>query len=178
MFVELNNGNVVETNFKLDIVENVENFIKENDPNEIVKKEINNYDVVINFIKTDSLVKNGKTLLEKYLNIPEPPDSDVIRSRIFNFRENLEEKMKLEKDIIMALIDIMNRTSTHEGAIANLCYLATKNCRGTTFIKGRQKNFIDDSDEIGTEILEDLKDQDTINIYVSIDERLVKYILI
>ena len=171
------NEDMITTNFKLDVVENVENFIKGNDPNEIVKKEINNYDVVINLIKTDSLVKSGKTLLEKYLNIPEP-DSDVIRSKIFDFRENLKEKMELEKDIIMALIDIMNKTSTHEGAIANLCYLATKNCRGTTFIKGRQRNFIDSYDEIGNEISEDFKDQDIINIYICVDERLIKYILI
>lgn len=175
-------------NYKIKVIENVGNFLKSNDPKDIVSDYLNEYDIVLNIVQNDKIVQKYKELQLRKIEKDCSQFEKIIAED--TFKRYLNDTLVNRKELLLKIFDMLNINNIDDN-FYQLLYLTNVNLDGSVFVNGKQKFFsdtkeiIDDvdirtlyqnNDDINTQTL--YQNINKINVLISVDSRFVEGIFI
>ena len=163
-------------NYKIKVVYNVDNFLKSNDPKDIVANYLDKYDIVLNIIQNNKIAQIYKELqLRK-----NEKDCSKLEKAIAEdaFKKYLNNALTDKKELLLKIFNLLNDWDIGS-EFYQLINLVNTNLDGSVFINGEQKFFND-----AREILDDADGRtlhqynDEISILISVDSRFIEGIFI
>lgn len=180
--------NKPKINYKIKVIENVGNFLKSNDPKDIVSAYLSEYDIVLNIIQNDKIVQKYKELQSRKNEKDCSQFEKIIAED--TFKRYLNDTLVNRKELLLKIFDMLNINNIDDN-FYQLLYLTNVNLDGSVFVNGKQKFFsdakeiIDDvdirtlyqnNDDINTQTL--YQNINEINVLISVDSRFVEGIFI
>ena len=163
-------------NYKIKVVENVGNFLKSNDPKDIVSTYLNDYDIVLNVIQNDKIVQKYKELQSRKNEKDCSQFEKIIAED--TFKRYLNDVLVDRKELLLKIFDMLNINNIDDN-FYQLINLVNKNLDGSIFINGKQKIFNEPREILGDVDIRTLYQyNDEINMLISVDSRFVEGIFI
>lgn len=175
-------------NYKIKVIENVGNFLKSNDPKDIVSTYLNEYDIVLNIVQNNKIVQKYKELQFRKNEKDCGQFEKIIAED--TFKRYLNDALVNRKELLLKIFDMLNINNIDDN-FYQLLYLTNVNLDGSVFVNGKQKFFsdakeiIDDADirtlfqyndDINTQTL--YQNINKINVLISVDSRFIEGIFI
>ena len=163
-------------NYKIKVVENVDNFLKSKDPKDIVSTYLNDYDIVLNIIQNDKIVQKYKELQSR----KDEKDCSQFEKIIADdtFKRYLNDILVNRKELLLKIFDMLNINNIDDN-FYQLIYLTYVNLNGSVFVNGEQKFYSDANEILGDADIRTLyQHNDEINMLISVDSRFVEGIFI
>ena len=168
--------NKPKINYKLKVVENVNNFLKSNDPKDIVANYLDKYDIVLNIVQNDKTAQKYKELQSR----KNEKDCSKFEKAIADdaFKKYLYNVLTDKRELLLKIFNILNDWDIG-GEVYQLINLVNTNLDGSVFINGEQKFY-----NGASEILDDVENRvlhqynDEISILISVDSRFIDGVFI